>query len=385
MKVKSCFFKNLDPYRAGMKIGEELSKIDPEVIFLFPTIHYHGSPELTEAIYDIVDNKDLVLIGSTGDGFYEKDEVSNVGVSALGINTGAQVRWHVHYVEGITESPFDGVKKCIKHINNACGGKDPVFYFFSSDFRTDAIELTKAVNTFALAPIFGGLAGDDDNFKDCFLYANKKVLRNSFVILACEGTINFDIGIAHKSQPVGIPGIVTKKKDFYIQNINNLPAMNFIQQQIGKQLDVADIGQLSIRTMGRDGKEKGILRTVFLSDKKKNDKSVRLFGGIENGEHIQLCMINPEDIFEDIKALGHKSNQLRFDPLAALIISCTGRKHLLHTMINYEAEEIMKRCKSLKSLAGFSSFGEFGPLKDNEKYTKTKFQNMTYILLLIGE
>jgi len=39
MNTKSCFSVNMDPYSAGVEIGEQLADINPEVIFLFSSIH----------------------------------------------------------------------------------------------------------------------------------------------------------------------------------------------------------------------------------------------------------------------------------------------------------------------------------------------------------
>ncbi|MCD4654169.1 hypothetical protein K8T06_09550, partial [bacterium] len=66
MKTRSCYSINLDPYRAGIEIGEKIVDIRPEVIFLFSSIHYNGSPELAEAIYDVLGSNKTILIGNTG-------------------------------------------------------------------------------------------------------------------------------------------------------------------------------------------------------------------------------------------------------------------------------------------------------------------------------
>jgi len=66
VKVKSCFSIKIDPYKAGLEIGEILSEISPEIIFIFPTIHYKGSDELIETIYDVLNFKPLAAFPSFG-------------------------------------------------------------------------------------------------------------------------------------------------------------------------------------------------------------------------------------------------------------------------------------------------------------------------------
>jgi len=111
MQTKSAFSLNMDPYRAGIEIAESLQEIQPEIVFLFSSIHYNGSAELTEAIYNVMEQDDLLIVGCTGDGFYEQQKVANVGASALAINSNGKMQWHLSTAEGIGVAPYASTQK----------------------------------------------------------------------------------------------------------------------------------------------------------------------------------------------------------------------------------------------------------------------------------
>ncbi len=112
--------------------------------------------------------------------------------------------------------------------------------------------------------------------------------------------------------------------------------------------------------------------------------SAELFGSIEEGSTAQICITPPEMIISDVRNIAGDLNKLPFEPEAALIISCAGRKSVLKDGLKFEPQEILKGCPALKALVGYPSFGEIGPLKSAEGYEETIFHNMTSIILTIG-
>ena len=385
MKAKSCFSTNMDPYRAGIEIGEELIEINPEIIFLFPTIHYKGSSELTEAIYDVLETDDTVLIGNTGDGFYEANKVAGVGVSALGINSGGSIKWLLAYESGVGESPFETTKHCISRLNKLCKPSKPAIYFLASDFRTDASQINSALQEKAMAPVVGGLAGDDYKFENCFVYANRKVLTDTIAILAMVGEFSYDISLAHNLQPVGKTGVITKTEGTTVRSIDNISAMTFMERELGKPFGVVDEGIITLKLMEQNDNVKYRIRSLLLTDDKAEDNGVKLFGGVEQGNQAQVCLASPDRIIQAVKDVADSLSSLSFEPIAAIIVSCAGRKKVLTENIKYEVEGLISGCQSIKALAGFPSFGEFGPIKGVDGYSQPLFHNMTFILLLIGE
>jgi len=383
MKVKSCFSTNLDPYRAGIEIGEKLASISPEVIFLFSSIHYEGSQELLEAIYDCLEDERVILLGNSGDGFYEQEKIANVGVSALGINSKGKVTWRIAYETGVLEDPFGTAKRCVCKLNDECEAP-PAFYFLATDFRTDTSAVQAGLCETAKAPIIGGSAADDFSLQSCFVYCNRKVLTDSVAILAADGEISFDISIGQDMCQIGKLGIITSSFGTRVDSIDNISAMKFIEQQIGKPLNSVDEGVVTLKVMEL-GLQQPRLRSLLKPDSDETQSSMSFFGSIEQGTITQVCLASPEQIVADVNGIAGNLKELPFKPLAGLVITCAGRKKVLGSKINFEVEEIVNACPTLEGLVGYPSFGEFGPVKEKNGYSRPLFHNMTYILLLIGE
>ena len=385
MRAKSCFSTNLDSYRAGNKIGEELALIQPEVLFLFSSIHYEGSVELIEGIYDALGSEDAVLIGNSGDGFYEYSQTGEVGVSALGLNSEGKVNWHLVYESNVGETPFESSKRCLDRINEAFHPAIPSLYYLASDFRTDSCEVIRGLQERAFAPVVGGLAGDTNGFEQCFVYVNREVLTDCIAVLGVEGPISYEIRIAQRLHPVGRPGVITKGEGTNVHTIENIPAMDFLERELGKPLDVVDEGALVLELTNQDTDLENQVRSILLTPEEEGGGSIKLFGGLQEGDRVQTCVASPFDIIQDVKNIGESLTELSFEPVAGLIVSCAGRKKILAGNIENEVQDIVQNCRSLKALVGYPSFGEFGPVKTDKGYSRALFHNMTFILLLIGD
>ena len=70
MRARSSSTIVTDPYRAGIALGESLATMSPEVVFLFSSIDY-SVPELLEGLHDALDRDDVIVVGNSGNGFYE--------------------------------------------------------------------------------------------------------------------------------------------------------------------------------------------------------------------------------------------------------------------------------------------------------------------------
>lgn len=383
METKSCFSNLLDPYRAGIEIGEQFNELQPEVIFLFTSIHYKGSIELSEAIYEVLDSKNLIIIGNTGDGIYETNSVENVGISALGINSYGKITWHINYKTGIGESPYESAKKCITELQSMSKTSSKLF-FIASDFRTDGSTIIDAITSCTDAPVIGGLAADDYSMTHSYVYVNDKVYNDTLAILSAEGDFYFDISISQNMNEVGSTGKITENKGTNVISIDNIPAMDFIEREIGKPIGTVDEGIVTFKLTEADTKNEFQLRSLFLP-KSIADKSVHLYGSVKTGMYAKTCFAEPQKIISDVRQISEHIKQLPFIPEASVIVSCAGRKRVLQSKIIEEVNAITQINPELKSIVGYPSMGEIGPIQLNNTYSKTYFHNMTFIILTLGD
>ena len=253
-----------------------------------------------------------------------------------------------------------------------------------SDFRTDSNEILKALQAYTSVPVIGGLAGDTHiKLEECFLYANGEVLVDSIVMLAIEGELEYEIQMAHNLKSIGHSGIVTESEGLLLKKIDNLPVMDFIEQELGKPVELVDNGVITFKVRDNKDSKETRLRSVVIPDNNTSNE-LSIFGAVNKGEYINVCIAEAEDLIEEVENLGDSLKRLPFNPQAAIIVSCAGRKQLLGNQNGYEVSALVNKQNSPEAIVGFASMGEFGPVKNKDGYSGAQFHNMTYILLLLG-
>lgn len=383
MIFRSVVSQHADPYRAGVDIAMALADMRPEVIFLFSSIDYGMNNELPEAIMAELNDCGPIVVGMTGDGIYTDNGVCDAGVSALAIRSDGKVHWHLARRKGVGSDPRRVAQECIDELFAACHGK-PRFLFLASDFRTDTSGIVQSLVRATGIPLIGGLAGDGYEFQQCRIYSGGEALEDSLVMLAADGNIACALRIGNSPLPVGNPAAISSADGTLVHSIDGISARDFMEREIGKPLDHVDKGILTMRTLHPDYTGEQKVRSMLLADD-DNGQSVRLFGGVSEGELIQLCTYPPYRMEEDLNHIAESLKELPFAPAAALVISCAGRKAILQERIAMEPGKLQGQVDKPLALAGIPAFGEFAPVIRGNGLSPTLFHNMTFIALLLGE
>ncbi len=372
-----------DPYRAGIELGTELAPIEPEIVLLFGAVAHARNPELLEGLYDAIGNERLIVAGNSGDGYFVPGEVSNLGVAALGLSTHGEVTWRLAKAEGVDTAPEEAVRSCLQALKAQSRAK-PSLYLLFSDFRTDASRLETVLRDEVDVPVVGGLAADDNQMQQCYVFGNREIVTNSVVMVAAEGPLRYDIAIGNSLTPVGSAGRVDRAAGTNVMQIDGLKAMDFIERETGKQVLQTDRGVLALTVIDSERASEKILRTI-VPDFSVESGSLGLYGGIETGKRVRVCLADPEQLTAEVYRIAAEARSEGFEPAAAFFVSCNGRKWLLGEQIRHETLALKQTFGRDLPLVGFASFGEIGPLKTEEgAYTRNLFHNMTYVLLLIG-
>lgn len=372
-----------DPYRAGIELGNALAPVAPEIVLLFGAVAHARDPELLEGLYDTLGNDRLIVAGNSGDGYFVPGEVSNLGVAALGLSSGGAVQWRMAVAGSVAEAPEEAVRRCMRELQAQCAAK-PSLYLLFSDFRTDASRLETVLRDEIDVPVVGGLAADDNQMQQCFVFANREVRTDCVVMVAADGPLRFDISIGNSLTPVGRDGRVERAAGTNVMQIDGLKAMDFIERETGKQVLQTDRGVLALTVTDHDRAEEKILRTI-VPDFSVESGSLGLYGGIEAGKRVRVCLADPQQLTAEVYRIAAEARSQGFEPAAAFFVSCNGRKWLLGEQIRHETLALKETFGRDLPLVGFASFGEIGPLKtERGGYTRNLFHNMTYVLLLLG-
>ncbi|HET8668005.1 MAG TPA: FIST N-terminal domain-containing protein [Terriglobales bacterium] len=369
--------------RAGVELGRTLGDVAPEVVLLFSAIQYAQSDELIHALVDSIGNPDLIVIGCTGDGYYDASGAFDTGVVAMGLNGEGRVHWQFASEVGIQSDPAGTTRRLLNRIMEGTSPQKPAWCFFVSDFKTNAAEIETALSA-ADFPVVGGLAADDNRMHDCALYCREGVVRDAAFMLAAVGSIRFEIVIGNNLTPVGKSGVIEAAEGSNVYRIGGQSAMDFVEQETGKPVLQSDRGITSLTIIDSDEPEIKRLRSI-VPDFSRAERSLGLYGGIEAGRTVQVCLASGADLIAEVKTIAEDIGTRTSHPIAALIVSCAARKSVLGKDVQTEAQALSSRLGSDIAIAGFPSFGEIGPLKRNGRYTRNLFHNMTYIVLVLSD
>ncbi|MDE2076091.1 MAG: FIST C-terminal domain-containing protein [Burkholderiales bacterium] len=382
MRVISVSSRAADPVRAGVDLGRALAPIEPEVVFLFSAIHYAESDDLIQAIVDTIGQPDLIVIGNTGDGYFDASGAYDNGVVAMGLSSEGQVQWLLEQESGVQADPAGTTRRLLDRVQSASAPHKPAWCFFVSDFKTDAAEIESALSG-ADFPVIGGLAADDNRMHDCVLYCRDGIRRDAAFMLAALGPMRFEIAIGNSLTPVGQCGVVEAAEGSNVFRIGGQSAMDFIEQETGKPVLQSDRGITSLTIIDSDEPEIKRLRSI-VPDFSRAERSLGLYGGIEAGRTVQVCLARASDLIAEVHTIAERIGSTTSQPIAALIVSCAARKSVLGHEVQREAQALSERLGEGVAIAGFPSFGEIGPLKIDGRYTRNLFHNMTYVVLLLS-
>lgn len=384
MRTKSVSTVIIDPYRAAFFLGQSLAEIQPEVVFLFVTVHYSDWGEFMAGLSDALDNPAVRIIGASGDGVHELARTSDVGAAALGLNSEGAVQWHIATGDRVGADPEGAVRRALAQLKTQLQGRSPAFYYLLTDFNTDASRIEAVVRDEIDVPVVGGMAADDnDKMAHCCLFADRVMVQDCVVMLAVDGPLAFQVHIGNSITAVGTPGMVDEAHGKLLSRVGGTDAASFIERETGKPFLRSDQGSIALTLVnaGNAGEKK--LRSIA-QNSEADSGGLTLHGGIQKGDLVQVCLAKPEDLIAEVHTIAERAAASGFRPSAALIVSCAGRKWLLGGEIAFEVGTIENAFGGSLPIAGFPSFGEIGPLRHNNAYTRNLFHNMTYVLLLLG-
>ncbi len=230
-------------------------------------------------------------------------------------------------------------------------------------------------------PIYGGLAGDDWQFKVTYQFFGREVLTNAVPVLLFSGNLLLSCGVATGQSPIGKPGIVTKASGNTIYEVDGRRATEFMFEYFGKTklTGGATIGS-SIAVIEAD-ESNYYLRASSSQDDEVG--SITWFGRVPEQSSIQITTNSVEGLLSASEtAVTHALNHYPgTTPTAALIVSCASRLKNLGTRTTEEYELAKLGLNADLPIMGFHSFGELSPFQVNQK---SHFHNETFTILLLG-
>ncbi len=233
-------------------------------------------------------------------------------------------------------------------------------------------------------PIFGGLAGDDLNIVNTFVFNRYEgTLNGMSAIVFDEDKIEIK-GLATSGwKPLGTYHTVTKAKGNVIHTINDVPALDFFIRFFGEH-ENANVKDKPISTISaqypfqiKRNDDYSVLRSPIFGDEEL--RTLTLVGSIKEGDQFRFSISPGLEVIESTVAEFTKYSETVTEADALLLFSCKGRHAALGPFIEDEIKGIYDNWQ--KPMIGFLSYGEIG----NVRHGVCEFHNETCSLVVIRE
>ena len=265
--------ENKNAYKAGIEaVKNALSnKKTPNLLVVFSTIHYEGKfKRLLEGIFhglrsSNLFNKEVKLIGGTGDSVIADDNLLTKGVAVMALSS-SHIRVGLGKGENFAKNPFKEAEKATREAFDSIKERPEIRYLAQmkrplskilrlepysllilpavygekingqnySDLATD-MSLDGAKSAVGRSvPIVGGVLMDETTgnkaYKRSYLFINKEVYKNSFGCCAFSTDLVNGFGVAHGFKPTGKAGIITKAYRNFLFQLDGRPAKEVLME-----------------------------------------------------------------------------------------------------------------------------------------------------------
>ena len=235
----------------------------------------------------------------------------------------------------------------------------------------------------------GGSAGDDFLFKKTHQYLNYSLMTNNVVGIGLYGQFTFGIGVRHGWIPIGTSRKVTKSKSNIVYELDGKPAIQFYEDQFGKDKVVVSLteplAKLAITyPLGivLEGQSEYLIRDPITVDEKG---AITCAAEIPEGSEVYIMIGSREEAIAAAEDAAKKAlDQLKGkQPKAIFLFNCIARKKLLMNKKKQEIDAIQKILGPEVPLIGFYTYGEQAPMAG--KTITCSFHNETDVLFVLAE
>ena len=358
MKAKSL--KGISTKEIQVELEKILiSDFKPNLAILFVSVKQD-----LEKLSSVFGEKGITVFGATTGGEFIDENYSNGGIAAMLLEINPELFHFMFEQKAEKDTRLKAAKLAETGLEQF---KNPAFIVAASGLRVDGEFVIRGIEDAAGkdTTIYGALAGDDLQMQEAFVFTNGKISNQGIVMIAFDGDkIEFKGRATHGIQGVGTLKTITKADGWWIQTIDNQPALDLIARYMG--LNIEKKGKMSPIPPEYTSaypmvlhRKKGtpIIRPVLMFNYENG--SVMSNGMVEQGSKVQLSL--PPD-FEIIDEVVNDCKEVKKNELpeaeALIMFSCVGRLAALGLLISDEISGVKNTFNV--PMAGFFSYGEFG-------------------------
>ncbi len=376
MKVES--FSSNNPSVLGDKMIDLFKDgFRPTLGFVFcsPTQNF-------KEIGEIFNRFGVELLGCTTAGEIMNDELFDLSISVMLMEM-KRDNFKTVFVKN-TEGVVETARKIRDFAENAF--LNPAVITCSGGLLNDGELIVAGLTQFSdrEIPIFGGLAGDDLNIKNTYVFNQEIATKNGMSAVVFDADKVEVHGLATSGwRPLGTYHTVTKAEGNVIHSINDVPALDFFIRFFGEH-ENAHVQDKPISTISaqypfqiKRNDDYSVLRSPIYGDEEA--RTLTLVGSIKQGDQFRFSISPGIEVIETTVAEFSTFSEVIPEADALLLFSCKGRHAALGPFIEDEIKGIYDHWQ--KPMIGFLSYGEIGNVKNGT----CEFHNETCSLVIIKE
>lgn len=214
-------------------------------------------------------------------------------------------------------------------------------------------------------PVTGGLAGDQDRFKETWVSANGPPQSHQVVGIGFYGD---DLSYYHGSyngwEVFGPERIVTTSQGNVLYELDGKPALELYKKYLGPEADNLPASALlfPLAIWEGDKKDEMLVRTILSVN--EEEQSMTFAGDIPMGYSAQLMWGKIDAIVEAAGKAAEKVSGIALPETqneCSIVVSCIGRKILMGQRVIQEVDTVSKVLGHKNRRIGFYSYGEIAP------------------------
>jgi len=325
---------------------------------------------LIQNIINIIKNhiKNVKIIGSSTDGEIIDGEVTQNKI-VINFNSFENTTFKTIILERTDKSYIMGQKIAKALITP----KTKLLITFANVLYINGENYLKGIESISNnITIAGGLAGDNAEFKETFVFNEEKITSNGCVAVALDSdTLKVNNEFGFNWEGIGKVMHVTKAKENIVYEIDGKTPVEIYRHYFGEDVanDIVQIGVEFPLVI-----QKGNIQVARAVVGQNEDGSLVFAGNINVGDKVQFGYGNIESILKKDETLI--KNLEKFDIESIFIYSCMARRRFLGKMINFEIAPFGE----IADTSGFFTYGEFFSYNN-----KTLFFNQTMTILMLSE
>jgi hypothetical protein len=394
MQTLASSFYSLEPDSteagrlAGRSLQEAFSADRLRAVLVYATMnHDHG--QLLEALRAELP-KDVILLGTSGQGVVGDDHLSEEGMVAGVMGFGGEsLRATAAVAREVQVDSKEKGRALARKLKQDLGVEPKmVIAFYDPLSGVDVEALIAGMRMEVSCPIAGAGSGQPWGMPlETAQFWDTEVMNHGAVALALSGPFTTEIGLSHGTAPSGIRSVVTKAQGNQILEIDGRPAVEIWREVTGcSEKDLMTQSHFAIWAVG-------VERTIEIAGEARTDRVIRgafgfnketgamiLQAAIPEGTPIMLHHRTVDEVLSGTTTMAEDLKR-RLDgrrPWAVLGFECAARTYpfLGPQNTRQEHQALRQAVAPDAPWLGMMAWGEIGPCLG-----QTAFHNYTYPLV----